>query len=112
MFSGCTSTQLKFHSSKVLVRNIFYKFGLFPHTTMSLRKWLDEQNLSSQAMELANLDVYSMRDLGVRIFWEDNETDKAHPHVPENVTAAFKASVAADVWSGQNLSVLVSTHAC
>jgi Ca2+-binding EF-hand superfamily protein/broad specificity phosphatase PhoE len=71
---------------------------------MSVRNWLRQQGLGDQDRVLADIDVLSLSDLGVRIFWEDTEKEKVTmPVVPEQVRNAFKATVPAHMWSGEDL---------
>lgn len=73
---------------------------------MSVRGWLASQGLADQAQDLADIDVFSMSDLGVRIYWEDTEKEKVTmPFVPEVVREAYKKSIAAHMWSGDDLEV-------
>lgn len=74
---------------------------------MSVRNWLVGRNLEDQAVILAEMDVFSMSDLGVRIFWEDTEKEATPPFVPEKVRAAFKETVDSAHWSDQLMEVLL-----
>jgi len=67
---------------------------------MSLRKWLADNGLLSQAPTLVDLDVISVNDLGVRIFWEDATSTTG---VPEEIRSRFKATEPSDKWSGAYL---------
>jgi hypothetical protein len=52
------------------------------------------------------MDVLSMSDLGVRIYWEDTEKDRVTmPFVPEVVREAYKKTMPPEMWSGENLQV-------
>jgi broad specificity phosphatase PhoE/Ca2+-binding EF-hand superfamily protein len=70
---------------------------------MSLRKWLADNSLLAHAPALVDLDVISVSDLGVRIFWEESNGTLS---VPEEIRSKYKATENQDKWSGAHLEDL------
>eukprot|EP01127_Copromyxa_protea_P016940 TRINITY_DN5126_c0_g1_i1.p1 TRINITY_DN5126_c0_g1~~TRINITY_DN5126_c0_g1_i1.p1 ORF type:complete len:465 (-),score=82.18 TRINITY_DN5126_c0_g1_i1:60-1454(-) len=71
----------------------------------SLSRWLGDAGLQEHGHLLADLDVFSITDLGVRIFWEAKK-DKSL--VPVAVSDLYKETQPPELWSGEGLEGLFS----